>query len=103
MALPQAGEQAIDLFDARAGHRFGALLIGAHAQILLHRELGKDLAAFRDAGDAGCDHLMGWKPRDVAAVEYDAPGAWRRQSEDRANGRGLAGAVRAKQAGDAAG
>ncbi len=43
------------------------------------------------------------KPRDVGAVEHDAAGARRRQPEDRADQRGLAGAVGAEQAGDAAG
>ena len=43
------------------------------------------------------------KRRDVVAVEHDAAGARRRQPEDRADQRGLAGAVGAEQAGDAAG
>ena len=86
-----------------ARHRFRRLLVGADAQVLLDRELGKHLAAFRNAGDAGCNHLVGRQPRDVAAVEHDAARARQRQSQDGANERGLAGAVRAEQAGDAAG
>src|SRR5499433_1448490 len=69
-ALAQSGEQAIDVLDARARHR-------------LDGQLGKDLAAFRDAGDAGGDHPVGRQSRDLAAVEQDAARARRRQSQDR--------------------
>ena len=85
------------------GHRVGGLLIGPEPQVFLDGELGKHLAALGDAGDAGGDHLVGGKPGDVGAVEQDAAGARRRQPQDRADQRGLAGAVRAKEAGDAAG
>ena len=47
--------------------------------------------------------LVRRQPGDVLAVEHDAAGARRRQAEDRADQRGLAGAVRAEHAGDAAG
>src|SRR4029077_13736534 len=50
---PGRGEQAINLLGARARHLLRRLLIGADAKILLHRQLGKDLASLRDAGDAG--------------------------------------------------
>ena len=64
---------------------------------------GNTLRPSGNAGDAGGDDLVRRQPRDVGAVEHDAAGARRRQPEDRADQRGLAGAVGAEQAGDAAG
>jgi hypothetical protein len=102
-ALAEAGEQAIDVLDACARHRFRRFLIGADPQVLFHRQLRKDLAPFRDAGNARGNHLVGREPRGLFAVEHHTAGARWRQAEDRTDERGLAGAVRAEQAGDAAG
>ena len=65
-------------------------LVGAEAQIFLDGEFWKDLAALRDAGNAGGDHLVRWQPGDVGSIECDPPSARGRQSEDGPDQRGLA-------------
>ena len=57
-ALRQARKNAEDVGHARLRDRVRSLLIGADAQILLDGKLGKHLAAFGNAGDAGRDNLV---------------------------------------------
>ncbi len=101
--LAEARKQAIDLPHTLLSDDLQGFLVGAEAQILLDRELGKYFAAFRDAGDPSCDHLVGRQPGDVGAVECDAACSRRGQAQNGANERGLAGPVRAQEAGDAPG
>ena len=56
--LGQAREQAKDFRHALPGHCIGGFLVGAEPQILLDGKLGKDFAAFRDAGHARGDDLV---------------------------------------------
>ena len=100
-ALGERRKNAEDVGHPFGDDRLRRLAIGAGAQVLLDRELGKDLPSLGDAGDTGGDDPVGGEPGDVDAVEHDAPGPRRRQPEDRAHHGGLARAVRAEQAGDA--
>src|SRR5262245_3745837 len=82
--LGQARENLQDLGKARRGDLVRALLVAADPKVFLHRELGKNLAPLGNAGNAGCDDPVRRQVCDVGAVEHDAAGARRRQSEDRA-------------------
>src|SRR5690606_1580133 len=55
------------------------------------------------ARNAGRDHLMRRKFRDIDPIENDAACAGRREPENGADQCGLAGPVRAEKTGDAAG
>jgi hypothetical protein len=46
-----------------------ALLVGAQAQVFEHGELGKHLAPFRDAGDAGGDDAVRRHAGEIGAGE----------------------------------
>src|SRR5689334_11238803 len=91
-----------DLGKPRRTDLVGALLVGADPQILLDGELGKDLASFRDAGNAGADNPVRRQMRNVGAVKHDTAGAGRGQTEDRSYQRRLARTVGPEQAGNAA-
>ena len=63
------------------------------AQILAHRELGKDLGDLKGARDAAPDAPRRQQIRDVLAVEQDAAGGRGQKSADQIEEGGLAGAV----------
>src|SRR5262249_30026271 len=65
----------------------------AHAQVLLHREQGKDVDLLRDVADAGCLHLVRLELFEVALAEANRSGMRLEQAEDGLEQRGLASAI----------
>ena len=72
--------------------------VGAHGEVLLHGEIGKDTAALGAVRDPRAEHLGRVAALDLGAVEDDASGARPQQPRDRAQCGRLAGAVGAEQA-----
>src|SRR5262249_7932151 len=71
-------------------------------QILLDRELGKDVRPLGDVADPeALDRVRGERV-DIATVEPDAATMGMEEAEDRSEQRGLAGTVRPDDAGDRA-
>ncbi len=70
--------------------------IGAHLQVLVHRQAEHDLAAFGYQGELPAQPLRRRQRGDVFAVETDASAGRRYQALQRAQQRGLAGAVGAE-------
>jgi hypothetical protein len=97
--LLQDREQVVELGrDRRAATPVGQ----AHAQVLLHREAGEDLAALRHEAHAGARALVGRPAVDRLAVELDAAALDGHQAHDRLQQRGLAHAVAPEQHADLA-
>ena len=71
--------------------------LAADFEILIDRQIREDAAFFRHIAEAAADDRMGRLVRDVLALEHDSAGALRHQSDDGAEGGGLAGAVAPQQ------
>src|SRR6266540_3942534 len=67
------------------------------AEILQHRQVGKDAAPLRDVADASARDLVRLAAREVKAVELDLARASLRQTHDRAQRCGFADAVAPEQ------
>ena len=80
---------AVGALGARARQR------AAELQVLAHRHRREEAPAFGNDRDAGGAEAMRRQPRDVRAVEADAPGAGALDAAERVDQRRLAGAVRA--------
>jgi hypothetical protein len=74
---------------------------GAELKVFFHRHGGEGAAALRHMGDAEADDVFGRAAGKRRAVEFDRAGGAHHVA-DRAQGRGLAGAVGAEQRGHAA-
>ena len=72
-------------------------------QILLHRQVRKDLAALRHVSDADPGALFGAALQQIDSVESDAAGSRRQQAHDAFEQRRLAHAIAAHQAHERAG
>ena len=77
--------------------------LGGGQDVLADREGPEDLEALEGAGDAEAGPLVGLEAGHVGAVEEDPARVEGLQPADGVEARGLAGAVGADQAGDAAG
>ena len=86
----QAREQ---LIDARQIPRPFALAMAAEQQVFFDRKARKQPAAFRHHGDAEPHHFVRRLVADRLAVEHHHVGRGRQRAGDRAQKRGLAGAV----------
>ncbi len=77
--------------------------VGAEPQIVGHRQRGEDLPSLRDLGDAAHDAPVRRKAVDRLPCEANGAAGHRLHARDRAQQRGLAGAVRSHQGHDLAG
>src|SRR5215470_3086467 len=75
-------------------------LVGAHSQIVQHRELGEDLPPLGHEDEPALDALEGQEARDVLAAVADVSGRGLLETGDDPEGRGLAGGVRPDDADD---
>ncbi len=73
-AFQQAREALINAFQVRL-NAGGGLGKSAHLQVFLHRHLQKDMAAFRDLGQAHAHQLVGGDAVQVFSVKEDGAGA----------------------------
>ena len=71
-ALGEAREQAEHALQRLLLQRARMARRGAHLEVLQHREVGEDLAAFGDMADARLADALARPAGDVAAVEADA-------------------------------
>ncbi len=78
--------------------RHGRVLaaVGAHLQVLVHRQTEHDLPSFRHEREVPAEAPRRRKISDVFAVETDTPSRHRHQSLQCAKERSLAGAVGAQ-------
>ena len=76
--------------------------IGAERQIFLDCEVDERAAPVRHMRDAEAHDIFGLPGFDATAFEQDCPGVAHLHVADRTQQRGLAGAIGAKQRGDAA-
>ena len=89
-ALGQHREQ---LVDSREGPAARPAAVGADQQVLLDAQAGEDPAPLGHQHDAAVHQLVRGRPADRRAVEVDGGGGHRQGTRDRAEHRGLAGAV----------
>ena len=75
----------------------------AEHDVLARRRAGKDADELEGSGDAGATYLEGPDADDLIALKDDRPGVRRQFASDEVEDGGLARAVRADEAGDAAG
>ena len=101
-ALAQPREELIDLFEVAADVAAIRPLVGAHPEVVQHRELGEDLTPLGHEHEAALDTLEGQEPRDVLAEVADVAGRGLLEPRDDSQRRGLAGGVRADDADDLA-
>src|SRR5208283_2476533 len=69
----------------------------AHLEILLNRQLRKDLPPFGNVRDPERSDLEGWKRRDVCAEECNRPTTRTQEPRDCAQRRALTGAICTEQ------
>jgi len=96
-AVGQPREERIDPVERPRLLRF-ATVGGEGDEVLLHRQVGKDLAALGHQRQAHARDAVGRQPVDALAEESDGTCRRRRQAHDRAYRRRLAHAVAAEQA-----
>ena len=80
----------------------GAAMLPRH-DVFEHAHLPEQPHVLERAGDAGARHLTGLQRQRLGAVEDDAAALRLVEAGDAVEERGLAGAVRADEAGDGAG
>ena len=80
--------------------RVGAARLLAHAQVLVHRQVGEDLAFLGHETQTGAGDLEGALVGDVAPFDVDLPAGHVHQAHDALHGGGAAGAVAAQQVDD---
>src|SRR6478736_4264822 len=103
LALRQPRKDAEHIVALAGDGRRVALQVGAHHQVLAHREVGEDHAAFRHMAQTACDDAVRRLAVDALAFIGDAPFLWPDQPGHRAQRSALARAVAADQRDDAAG
>ena len=101
--VAQADVAADLLGDASARRRAPVVQMRADQDIVAHRQAGKRLHDLEGAGDAAPRQPMRRLAGDVFAGIADRAFARREEAGDDGKQRGLAGAIRADQRGDAAG
>src|SRR5262249_52238197 len=97
LTFGQAGKQCI---DPRNGPRSGPL--ARHLQIFLDAQVREDAAAFGHVADATTGNPVGRPAGGLGTKNRDAAPTRGRQADKASQGRGLAGAVAAKQGSDLA-
>ena len=102
LAFLQAREQVEDAVHVLGDAGLVLAQVGPEVEVLTHGHALEALAALRRLRDPERDDLLGRGPRDLLAHELDRARAWRREPGDRAQRRGLPGAVRTDQGDDAA-
>ncbi len=100
-ALLEAREDRDDMVEVLLP-RGAAAAIAAELEIVAHREIGEDAAAFRHLDQAGFDDPLGRFASDVAALETDRAAERPVDAADIVVERRLAGAVAAQQRHDLA-
>ena len=96
-------EQRVDLAHRHAGSDRIAAEHPSKHDVLARRHAGEDADELKRACDAGAADLERARADDLLALEVDRSGVGRQLAGDQVEHRRLAGAVRADQAGDAAG
>src|SRR5262249_43918780 len=102
LALLEAREQRVDAIDVLADRLRVLAREGAHLEVLQHGHAREDAAPLRRVGDADRGDGVTGHRLDLAPLEHDPPAARRDDARDRAQRRGLAGAVGADQRDDLA-
>src|SRR5262249_39945686 len=97
LALGEARKQCI---DSRHGPRSWPL--ARYLQIFLDAQIGEDAAPFGHVADAATRNLVRRPTGGLGSENCDAAPARRRQADNAAQGRGLAGSVAAKEGSDLA-
>ena len=95
-ALGEPRKQRVDFLDG-PGIGIAETVAGGGDEIFVHRQVRKDLAAFRHQADAEFCDLIRRQAAHFLAGEADRACAGRRHAHDGADGRGLAHAVAAHQ------
>jgi hypothetical protein len=93
--LGEAREDGVDEVERAGALRFRAWRIRTDLEVLLHAHFREDLAALRHMRDAELGDLVRRQGREVGAVEGDRARGEAHEARDRAQGRALAGTVRA--------
>ena len=96
-------EEGVGLGQRRGGICRIAAEHPAEHDVLARRRAGKDAHELERPGDASAAYLEGSDADDLIALKDDRPGVRRQFSSDEVEDGGLARAVRADEAGDAAG
>jgi len=85
----------------RPGARAGvAPSLPRHLEVLAHREVGEDAPILGDVADAESGHAEGRQTGEFLASEHDPTRARRREADDAAKRRALAGAVSSEETDD---
>ncbi len=100
--LGEIGKQREQLVR-RPVRRVRSLRLTTDLEILVHREVGEDAPLLRHIAEPVADNLVSGLVRHIPALERDAAAALLNQANDRAEGRGFAGAVAPQQGHDFAG
>ncbi len=89
----QPRKQFIDIGEPLIEARTCGLHVGAHAQIVMHAELGKQAPAFGYMGNAGLDDAMRRHGREFGTLHRDAALGHRDEAGDHPQQGGLARTV----------
>ena len=73
VTLSQHGEQIVDLFQRGASLRLGPLVAAPHQKVLVHREIGEQLAALGHLHHAKTHDIVGGHGAEGLSVEHDPP------------------------------